>query len=141
MLSRNAHSKISDKLLQHIGENVEFNKSLIKFEKRLSKLSDSQLNSALNQFGSSFFTRAHRGKIFTQPTAVSRRRKKIGSRRKQDTRGDSHKRTLNDNLPQRRTTLKRRHNISEMIDSGLPSAKKSGSLKMKTNVTYPRRKK
>ena len=47
--------------------------------------------------------------------------KKNGSRLKQD---DSHRKKLD--LPKRKITTKRHHNISKIIDTNKPAAKKSG---------------
>ena len=69
-----------------------------------------------------------------QPTAVSGRKFKNGSRQKQDT---SWKKKLE--LPSRRVTLKREHNFAKIVKFNKPSAKKSGRT-MSSTTTYPTRK-
>ena len=69
-----------------------------------------------------------------QPTVVSRRKLKNGSRQKQDT---SRKRKLE--LPNRRVTLKREHNFAKIVKCNKPWAKKFGRT-MSSITTYPNRK-
>ena len=65
--------------------NKQYNTSISKFTKRSGKFNESQQISAFNSFGSIFVGKA-KGKIKVQPAAVSRRKSKVGSRQKQDTR-------------------------------------------------------
>ena len=95
-------------------DNVEYNKSLIKFNKRLGSIPATRLNSALHEFGS-FLMSSARGKIPTQPTR--RRRSGIGSRQKQDNRGNSQKRVLTDGqvLPNRKKGILRPHSFTKIV--------------------------
>ena len=63
-------------------ENREINAALIKFIKRFESFSQNQKVSALQRSGTTFFSRK-RMKIKVQPTAVPRRKSKIGSRQRQ----------------------------------------------------------
>ena len=54
-----------------------------------------------------------------QPTAVSRRKSKIGSRQKQST-------VKTKMLPNRPESVKRKHNISDIVDLNIPLTKKAG---------------
>ena len=69
-----------------------------------------------------------------QPTSVSRRKLKNGSRQKE---GASRKRKLE--LTERRVTLKREESFSKRVKINKPSAKKSGRT-MSSTTTYPTRK-
>ena len=128
-------SEVFDVLSEKISQgNTEFNKAILTFAKRFDKLSENQLLSALHSVGSIFVGKA-RSRIKVQPTAVSRRKSKIGSRRKQDT-----KRVFsNKELPIRLIKTKRKHNISEVVDKNQPSAKKAGRS-MVSVTTYPKKK-
>lgn len=94
--------------------NEEFKNSIEKFLARCNKFSTNQRNSALQSFGSIFVGKS-RGTIKVQPTAVSRRVSQIGSRQRQ-----SNNKTKP--LPNRRVTLKRKHNLSEPVSLNVPSA-------------------
>ena len=120
------HSVVTD--LQN-GDG-EFRKSVDKFLTRYDKFSLNQKKSALQSFGTTFIGKS-RGKIKVQPTAVSRRVSKIGSRQRQ-----SNNKTKV--LPNRRITLKRKHKLSEVVDLNVPSAKKAGRS-MISNTKYPKR--
>ena len=48
-------------------QNVEYNRSLLKFQKRLKSLGATRLNMALNELASTFVRPSRRGKIATQP--------------------------------------------------------------------------
>ena len=96
-------------------------KAVIKFSKRLKNLKSSHLTSALHSFGGVFVNRS-RTKIKVQPTAVSRRKSKIGSRQKQDT---SKFKKMN-NIPNRIKKNKRKHNLSQIILNNQAPAKKAG---------------
>ena len=63
-------------------ENREINAALIKFIKRFESFSQNQKVSALQRSGTTFFS-TKRMKIKVQPTAVPRRKSKIGSRQRQ----------------------------------------------------------
>ena len=93
----------------------------------------SQNSSLLSCYGKTHLN-SLRGKIKVQPTAVSRRKFKNGSRQKQDT---SRKRKLE--LPNRIVTLKREHNLAKIVKFNKPSAKSSGRT-MSSTTTYPTRK-
>ena len=80
-------------------ENKEFNVALIKFIKRFESFSQNQKVSAFRSFGTTFFGRK-RTKIKVQPTVVSRRKSKIGSRQRQNNVGTK-------SLPNRSISLKR----------------------------------
>lgn len=108
-------------------ENEEFNNSLMKFIKRYEKSSETQRVAGLQNFGT-IFTGKTRRKIHVQPTAVSRRKSKIGSRQKQSN-------VKTKNLPNRSVSFKRKHNISDIIDQNVPSAKKAGRS-MISNTKY-----
>ena len=112
-------------------ENKEF-VAVIKFTKRFESLHESQRISALQSFGSTFFGRK-RSKINVQPTSVSRRKSKIGSRQRQSS-------VATKNLPILLISLKRKHSIKEVIDKNVPSAKKAGRS-MNSNTKYLRRSK
>ena len=109
----------------------EYRKSILKFVSRYEKFSSNQRTSAFQSFGTVFVGKA-RGKIKVQPTAVSRRKSKIGSRQKQDT-------SITKSLPHRRITTKRKHSMTHIIDENVPSAKKAGRS-MVSNTKYPIRK-
>ena len=106
--------------------NIEIARGVNVLAKRCHKMNQNQLISSLYSFGGAFVNRS-KGKIRVQPTAVSRRKSKTGSRSKQST------------LPHRLVTIKRRHNISEAIQNNVQSAKKAGRA-MKSTTTYPARK-
>ena len=67
-------------------------------------------SSALSCYGKNFLNSNKRGKIKVQPTAVARKVKKKMVTKK------------------RRITKKSQHNISKIIDTNEPAAKKSGAL-------------
>ena len=67
---------------------------------------------------SSVFIGKTRWKIQVQPTAVSRRKSKIGSREKQSN-------VKTKNLPSRHVSFKRKRNIAGIIDQNVLSAKKA----------------
>ena len=113
-------------------DDKEFQKSILKFISRYEKFSHNQRKSALQSFGTVFVGKT-RGKIKVQPTAVSRRKSKNGSRQKQDNAGTK-------SLPSRRVTVKRKHSLSQVINENVPSAKKAGRS-MISNTKYPKRKK
>ena len=128
-------SEVFEVLSKKINQgNTEFNKAVLAFAKRFGKLSENQLQCALHSFGSIFIGKA-RGRIKVQPTAVSRRKSKIGSRRKQDTKRVSSTKEL----PTRLIKTKRKHNISEVVDKNQPSAKKAGRS-MISVTTHPKKK-
>ena len=121
-------SEVFEVLSKKINQgNTGFNKAVLAFAKRFGKLSENQLQCALHSFGSIFVGKA-KGRIKIQPTAVSRRKSKIGSRRKQDTKRVS----SNKELPTRLIKIKRKHNISEV-------AKKAGRS-MISVTTHPKKK-
>ena len=101
--------------------NKDRDKGLITFSKRVYFLSENQLISALHSFGGSFLSKSRR-RIQVQPGSVAPRKSKIGSRKKQDTRGSG--RSLD--LPTRPITTKRKHSLSDVTNSNQPSAKKAG---------------
>ena len=106
-------------------ENKEFNVALIKFTKRFETLSQNQKDSAFQSFGTTCFGRKNT-KIKVQPTAVSRRKSKIGSR-------ENNVRTSS--LPNRSISLKRKHNMKEIFVMNVPFAKKAGRS-MVSNTKY-----
>ena len=109
-------------LRQKIGcGNNGLETGIVKFSRRIHRLSENQLISALNTFGSNFLSKSRR-KIKVQPGSVSRRRSKIGSRTKQDSRGSRSSLSL----PTRQISTKRKHCISDVINANQPSAKKAG---------------
>ena len=108
-------------------DNIEFNKSLMKFVKRYKKYSDSQRVSAFQNFGSVFIDKTRR-KIQVQQTAVSRRKSKIGSRQKRSN-------VKTKSLPSRYVSFKRKHNITGIIDQNVSSAEKAGRS-MISNTKY-----
>ena len=118
---------------QILRNDTNFNKSFIKFEDKYKKMNVSQNSSLLSCYGKTHLN-SLRGIIKVQPTAVSRRKFKNGSRQKQDT---SRKRKLK--LPNRRVTLKREHNLAKIVKFNKPSAKSSGRT-MSSTTTYPTRK-
>ena len=118
---------------QILKNDTNFNKSSIKFEDRYKKMNVSQNSSSLSCYGKTYLD-SRRGKIKMQPTSVSRRTLKNGSRQKQHT---SRKRKLE--LPNRRVTLKREHNFAKIVKCNKPSTKKLGST-MSSITTYPNRK-
>ena len=125
-------SKLFESLKEKIEErNKQCNNSILKFTKRCGKFNESQQISAFNSFGSIFFGIA-KGKIKVQPAAVSRRKSKVGSRQKQDTRKIH-------GLATRPVKTKRLHNISKAIISNQQSAKKAGQS-MISVTTYPNKK-
>ena len=111
-----------------------FNKSIIKFKDRYTKMNRNQNSSLLSCYGKTFLDARKRGKIKVQPAAVSRRISKNGSRQKQDT---NRKRKLE--FPNRKISTKRDHNIGKIIKLNVPPAKKSGRT-MISSTTYPARK-
>ena len=94
------------------------------FVKRYGRMNQNQLISSLHSFGGAFVNRS-KSKIRVQPTALSRRKSKTGS-----------KPSI---LPHRSISVKRKHDISEAIRTNVPSAKKAGRA-MKSVTTYPVRK-
>ena len=112
--------------------NKEFRKSVDKFLTRYNKFSSNQRNSALQSFGTVFVSK-RKGKIKVQPTAVSRRVSKVGSHQRQ-----SNNKTKP--LPNRKITLKRKHNLSEAVNANVASAKKA-RRPMLSNTKYPQKKK
>ena len=101
--------------------NKDLDKGLLTFTKRVHRLSENQLISALHSFGGSFVSKSRR-RIQVQPGSVPRRKSKIGGRQKQDTRGSG----LSLDLPVRSITTKRKHCFSSVTNSNKPSAKKAG---------------
>ena len=69
---------------QILRNDTNFNKSVIKFEDRYKKMNVSQNSYSLSCYRKTYLD-SLRGKIKVQPTAVSRRKFKNGSRQKQDT--------------------------------------------------------
>ena len=112
--------------------NKLYNASIKKFIRRCNNFSDSQQISAFHSFGSVFVGKT-KGKIKVQPAAVSRRKSKIGSRQKQDTRKTY-------DLATRPVKVKRFHSISQAIRTNQQSAKKAGRS-MKSIATYPKKRK
>ena len=108
-------------------ENKELNVALIKFIKRFESFSQKQKVSAFQSFGTTFFRRK-RTKIKVQPTAVSRKKSKISSRYRQNNVGTKC-------LPNRSINLKRKHNMKEIVDMNVPSAKKA-DRSMVSNTKY-----
>ena len=108
-------------------ENKEFNVALIKFIKRFESFGENQDVFAFQSFGTTSFGRK-RTKIKEQPTAVSRRKARIGSRQRQKNIGTK-------SLPERSISLKRKHNMKEIVDMNGPSAKKAGRS-MISNTKY-----
>lgn len=108
-------------------ENKDFNSALIKFMKRYETFGNNQRVSSLQSFGTSFFGRK-RSKIKVQPTAVSRRKSKIGSRQKQSN-------VALKSLPNRPVALKRKHSMKEIVEKNVPPAKKAGRS-MISNTKY-----
>ena len=96
------------------------------FVKRYGRMNQNQLISSLHSFGGAFVNHS-KSKIRVQPTALSRRKSKTGSRSKPSI------------LPHRSISVKRKHDISEAIRTNVPSAKKAGRV-MKSVTTYPVRK-
>ena len=89
-----------------------------------------QNSSSLSCYGKTYLD-SLRGKIKVQPTAVSRRRFKNGSRQKQDA---SRKRKLEPS--NRRVALKKEHNFAKTVKFDKQSAKKSART-MSSTTTYP----
>ena len=112
-----------------------YNKGSLKFVQRFDHLSYSQQSSAFHTFGSSFLQRGNRGKIKVQPTAVTRRKSKIGSRQKQDT---YTAKSVN-NLSTRKVSLKRPHSFKDVVRKNQACAKKAGRS-MASYTTYPTKK-
>ena len=109
-------------------EEKELNVALIKFIKRFESFSQNQKVFAIQSFGTTFFGRK-RTKIKVQPTAVSRRKSEIGSEQSQNNVG------TNKSLPNRSISLKRKHNMKEIVDMNFPSAKKA-DRSMVSNTKY-----
>ena len=82
-------------------------------------------------FGSIFAGKSGNG-IKVQPTAVSHRRSKNGSRQKQSN-------VKTKTLPIRPVKIKRKYDITAAIDSNVPSAKKGGRS-MVSNIKHFNRK-
>ena len=108
-------------------ENKEFNVALIKYIKIFESFSQNQMVSAFQTFGTTFFGRKCT-KIKAQPAAVSRRKFKLGSRQRQNNVGTK-------GLPNHSISLKRKHNMKEIVDMNVPSAKKAGRS-MVSNTKY-----
>ena len=111
-----------------------FHKSVTKFSKNFKKLNLLQNTSCLSSYGKTFLCASARGKIKVQPAAVARRKSKNGSRQKQDT---SIKKQLN--LPIRKQSVKRKHNLSQNVAMNQAPAKKAGRT-MVSCTTYPKKK-
>ena len=97
-------------------------KKFKKFIKRYKKYNDSQRVSVFQNFDSVYIDKTSR-EIKVQPTAVSRRKSKFGSRQKQS-----------------KVITKKiwKHNVTDIIDQNVPSAKKAGRS-MISNKTYFKR--
>ena len=85
-------------------ENQELTIALIKFIKRFESFSQNQKVSAFQSFGSTFF---------------GIKQFKIGSQQRQSN-------VATKSLPNRPISLKRKHNIKEIVDMNVPYAKKAG---------------
>ena len=107
--------------------NKQFNVAFIKFIKRFESFSQNQKVSAFQSFDATF-SFGKRSKIKVQPTAVSKRKSKIGSWQRQSNVGTK-------SLPNRPISLKRKHNMKEIVDINVPSAKKVGQS-MVSNTKY-----
>ena len=106
---------------------------IAKFRKRLGKLSTNQIVSELHKFGSvqylkkislaskSVLKRAQRKMINVQPTAVQRRTKENGSKKRVKWGGSS---KLSSEIPVQHASRKRTHELSRNIDNNVLSAKK-----------------
>ena len=101
----------------------------MKFEATYYKVNVVQNSSAL-----SFLNSNKRGKIKVQRAAVAKRVNKKGRFQKQD---NSHRNKLE--LPKRRIIIKRQHNISKIVGTNEPAAKKSGRTVVSV-TTYPKEK-
>ena len=105
---------------------------------RVYSLSENQLISALRFFGGSFLSKSRR-RIQVQSGSVARRKSKIGSRQKQDTRGSG----SSLDLPTRPITTKRKYSLSNVTNSNQPLAKKAGRsmISLKKHFKSKRKKK
>ena len=108
-------------------ENREFNVALVKFIKRFESFSQNQKVSAFQSFGTTFFG-TKRAKIKVKPTAVSRRKSKIGCWQRQNN-------VRTKILPNRSISLKRKYKMKEIVDMNFLSAKKAGRS-MVSNTKY-----
>ena len=100
------------------GTSTWFNKTLQKFIKLYERFTENQKITAFLNFDSIFVGKS-RNRIKVQPTAVSRRKSKNGSRQKQSN-------VKTKTLPIRPVKTKRKYDITAVIDSNVPSAKKAG---------------
>ena len=113
--------KTSTFLMQKVGQsNKELDKGLIIFFMHIYSSSENQLISALHSFGGFFLSKSRR-RIQVQPGSVTWRNSKIGSRRKQDTRGSG--RSLD--LSTHPITTKRQHSLSNVTSSNSRQPRKS----------------
>ena len=108
-------------------ENKKFNVALIKFMKIFESFNQNQEVSAFQSFDTTFFGRK-RTKVKVQPTTVSRRKSKIGSRQRQSN-------VATKSLPNLPISYKRRHSMKEIVDMSVPSAMKAGRS-MVSNTKY-----
>ena len=108
-------------------EKKEFNVALVKFIKRFESISQNQKVSAFQSFGTTFFG-TKRTKIKVKPTAVSRRKSKIGCWQRQNN-------VRTKILPNRSISLKRKYKMKEIVDMNFLSAKKAGRS-MVSNTKY-----
>ena len=108
-------------------ENKEFNVASIKFIKRFESSSQNQKASPFQSFDTTFFGRK-RTKIKLQATVDSRRKPKTRSWQRQKNVGTK-------SLPNCSTSLKRKQNMKEIVDTNVPSGKKVGRS-MVSNTKY-----
>ena len=99
-------------------ENKKFNVVLMKFMKRFQSFSQNQKVSAFESFDTSFLDRKLTN-FKVQPTAVSRKKTKIDRRKRLSNVGTK---SLS-NLP---ISLKRKHNMKDIVNMNVPSAKEAG---------------
>ena len=108
---------------------------IIKMKSRLERLSSNQISSAMHCFGSEFLytkgisnkTKAKKGRIRVQPTAVERRKKGQSKTHQMLPNGKSVKLETVINLPNNSNySRKRRHCFSENVSDNVAVAKKAG---------------
>ena len=119
---------------------------ITKFSKRVGKMSQGQLATALHTFGCSTFKRRQgitsttmrriqKGKISVQPESVKRRKSKLKGKKALPKGGHS------EMLPAKETTKKRVHCFAKNVEMNEPVAKKHAKTMMSCSRTFLAKKK
>ena len=134
--AREAVTEIHSKLMTLVDKaDPQLLSGIIKMKSRLERLSSNQISSAMHCFGSEFLhtkgksnkTKAKKGRIRVQPTAVERRKKSQSKTHQMLPKEKSVKLETVINLPNNSNySRKRRHCFSENVSDNVAVAKKAG---------------